>query len=167
MTRTTLELQVIAAARATGYEIDFVECDPNLADTAAFCETYGYTLNQSANTIVVASRKPKGLVAACLVLATHRLDVNGTVRKKLGARKVSFAPTDVTVKVTGMLMGGVTPFGLPSEIPIWIDASVMNEPYVIVGGGSRSLKLGVPPAAIAALKHAEVVDGLAKPATAT
>ncbi|MCH7670218.1 MAG: hypothetical protein IIB04_06710 [Acidobacteria bacterium] len=167
MTRTTLELQVIAAARATGYEIDLVECDPNLADTAAFCETYGYTLNQSANTIIVASRKPQGLVAACLVLATHRLDVNGTVRKKLGARKVSFAPADVTVKVTRMLMGGVTPFGLPNEIPIWIDASVMNEPYVIVGGGSRSLKLGVPPAAIAALEHAEVVDSLAKPATAT
>lgn len=167
MTRTTLESQVVAAARSTGYKIDLVECDPNLADTAAFCETYGYTLNQSANTIVVASRRPEGLVAACLVLATHRLDVNGTVRRKLGARKVSFAPAEVTVELTGMLMGGVTPFGLPSEIPVWIDADVMNEPYVIVGGGSRSLKLCVPPAAIAALEHAEIVESLAKPVTAT
>ncbi|GBE24983.1 cys-tRNA(Pro)/Cys-tRNA(Cys) deacylase YbaK [bacterium BMS3Bbin02] len=163
MDRTSLEAGVIAVARGTGFDVDCVECDPDLADTAAFCETYGFTPNQSANTIVVASRKPEGLVAACVVLATHRLNVNGTVRKKLGARKVSFAPADLTARLTGMTMGGVTPFGLPSEIPVWIDADVMKEPYVIVGGGSRSLKLGVPPQALAALDSAEVVSGLANP----
>jgi prolyl-tRNA editing enzyme YbaK/EbsC (Cys-tRNA(Pro) deacylase) len=163
MDRTPLEIAVIAAARGTGFDVDSVNCDPNLADTAAFCEAYGYTPNQSANTIVVASRKPEGLVAACIVLATHRLDVNGTVRKKLGARKVSFAPAELTSELTGMLMGGVTPFGLPPEIPIWIDADVMAEPYVIVGGGSRSLKLGIPPQALASLDSAEVVAGLANP----
>ncbi len=163
MDRTPLETVVITAARETGFDVDCVECDPDLADTAAFCETYGYTPNQSANTIVVASRKPEGLVAACVVLATHRLNVNGTVRKKLGARKVSFAPADLTAQLTGMIMGGVTPFGLPTEIPVWIDADVMNEPYVIVGGGSRSLKLGVAPEALAALASAEVVEALASP----
>ena len=163
MDRTSLETAVIAVARGTGFDVDCVECDPDLADTAAFCRTYGYTPNQSANTIVVASRKPEGLVAACVVLATHRLNVNGTVRKKLGARKVSFAPADLTARLTGMIMGGVTPFGLPPEIPVWIDADVMNEPYVIVGGGSRSLKLGVSPQALAALDSAEVVSGLANP----
>jgi prolyl-tRNA editing enzyme YbaK/EbsC (Cys-tRNA(Pro) deacylase) len=163
MDHTPLETAVIAAARGTGFDIDSVNCDPNLADTAAFCDAYGYTPNQSANTIVVASRKPEGLVAACVVLATHRLDVNGTVRRKLGARKVSFAPAELTSELTGMLMGGVTPFGLPPEIPIWIDADVMAEPYVIVGGGSRSLKLGIPPQALASLDSAEVVAGLANP----
>jgi len=161
MVRTPLEAAVIAAARATGFPVDCVECDPNLADTAAFCETYGYTPNQSANTIVVASRRPEGLIAACVVLATHRLDVNGTVRKRLGARKVSFAPAELTAEITGMVLGGVTPFGLPPDVPVWIDADVMAEPYVIVGGGSRSLKLGVPPQALANLAPAQVVVGLA------
>jgi prolyl-tRNA editing enzyme YbaK/EbsC (Cys-tRNA(Pro) deacylase) len=103
------------------------------------------------------------MYAACVVLATSRLDVNGTVRRKLGARKVSFAPADATAEVTGMVMGGVTMFGLPDGLPIWIDAEVMRRDRIIVGGGSRGLKLLVPVAALAALPGAEVVDALANP----
>ena len=158
-----LEMRVRAAAEATGVPFEVIECDPALADTAAFCEAYGYSTDISANTIVVGSKTDPPVYAACVVLATSRLDVNGTVRRKLGARKVSFAPAEATAEVTGMVMGGVTMFGLPDGLPIWIDAEVMRRDRIIVGGGSRGLKLLVPVAALAALPGAEVVDGLANP----
>jgi len=162
-----LEMRVRAAAEATGVPFEVIECDPALADTAAFCEAYGYSTDISANTIVVGSKTDPPVYAACVVLATSRLDVNGTVRRKLGARKVSFAPADATAEVTGMVMGGVTMFGLPEDLPIWIDAEVMHRDRIIVGGGSRGLKLLVPVAALAALPGAEVVDGLANPIPST
>ena len=162
-----LEMRVRAAAEATGVPFEVIECDPALADTAAFCEAYGYSTDISANTIVVGSKTDPPVYAACVVLATSRLDVNGTVRRKLGARKVSFAPADATAEVTGMVMGGVTMFGLPDGLPIWIDAEVMRRDRIIVGGGSRGLKLLVPVAALAALPGAEVVDGLANPIPST
>ncbi|MEX0846137.1 MAG: YbaK/EbsC family protein [Ilumatobacteraceae bacterium] len=158
-----LEMRVRAAAEATGVPFEVVECDPALADTAAFCEAYGYSTDISANTIVVGSKTDPPMYAACVVLATCRLDVNGTVRRKLGARKVSFAPAEATAEVTGMVMGGVTMFGLPDGLPIWIDAEVMRRDRIIVGGGSRGLKLLVPVTALLALPGAEVVDGLANP----
>ncbi|HEX9642699.1 MAG TPA: YbaK/EbsC family protein [Acidimicrobiia bacterium] len=152
-----------AAVRAAldGVAHKLIACDPALADTAAFCAHYGYPEDQSANTIVVASRKPPGHNAACVVLATTRLDVNGMVRRRLDARKVSFAPPELTVQLTGMAMGGVTAFALPRELPLWIDAAVMERPWVIVGGGSRSLKVKVAPDVLARLPNAEVVAGLA------
>jgi prolyl-tRNA editing enzyme YbaK/EbsC (Cys-tRNA(Pro) deacylase) len=144
-----------------GVPHELIACDPALADTAAFCAHYGYPEDHSANTIVVASRKPPGHNAACVVLATTRLDVNGMVRRRLDARKVSFAPPELTVQLTGMAMGGVTAFALPPELPLWIDAAVMELPWVIVGGGSRSLKVKVAPDVLARLPNAEVVAGLA------
>lgn len=149
------------AADATGVPYDVIECDPDLADTAAFCEAYGYPLDISANTIVVATKTDPAVYAACVVLATTRLDVNGTVRRRLGARKVSFAPAEATAEVTGMVMGGVTALGLPAGLPIWIDGAVMKRERIILGGGSRSLKLLVAPDALAKLADAEVVEGLA------
>ena len=151
----------LAAALVGRGEYELFACDPALADTAAFCAHYGYPEDQSANTIVVASRKPPGHNAACVVLATTRLDVNGMVRRRLDARKVSFAPPELTVQLTGMAMGGVTAFALPRELPLWIDAAVMERPWVIVGGGSRSLKVKVAPDVLARLPNAEVVAGLA------
>ena len=158
-----LEAIVAASAAATGVPFRVVSCDPELADTAAFCASYGYALEDSANTILVGSKADPPVYVACVALATTRLDVNGTVRKRMGARKVSFAPAGATVAVTGMVIGGVTPFGLPDGLPIWIDAAVMARPEVIVGGGSRSTKLLIAPAALAALGGAEIVDGLAIP----
>jgi prolyl-tRNA editing enzyme YbaK/EbsC (Cys-tRNA(Pro) deacylase) len=97
----------------------------------------------------------------CLVLADSRLAVNSVVRKKLGVRKCSFAPADVTIALTGMQIGGVTPFGTTTELPLWIDARVMSCDRVIIGGGSRDRKLLVPPATLAAHPRAEIVEGLA------
>ena len=153
---------VLAAAAATGHPFEIVPCDPDLADTAAFCEAYGYGLDQSANAIVVVGKSEPRVYVACLVLATTRLDVNGVVRKRLGVKKASFASADETGELTGMQIGGVTPYGLTGTLPLWIDARVMHVDQVIVGGGSRDRKLLVPPASLAALPGAEVIDGLAK-----
>ena len=155
-----IEERVRAHLREGGHAFTEIACDPDFADTAAFCERYGYPLKMSANTIVVAARKEPGVACACVVLATDRLDVNHAVCSLLGVRKASFAPADLTRELTGMLIGGVTPFGLPEGLPLYIDARVMEQVQVIVGGGSRSLKLQVAPAALAALPGATVVTGL-------
>lgn len=155
---------VLDAANAIGAPFEVVPCDPGLADTASFCETYGYSLDQSANAIVVVGKGEPRLYVCCLVLATTRLDVNGAVRKRLGRKKASFASADETAEITGMQIGGVTPYGLPADLPLWIDSRIMNVPDVIVGGGSRDRKLLVPPESLAALPSAEIVDDLAKPA---
>jgi prolyl-tRNA editing enzyme YbaK/EbsC (Cys-tRNA(Pro) deacylase) len=118
----------------------------------------------SANTILVTAKSDPPHHAACVALATTRLDVNGLIRRRLGARKASFAGAPETVEITGMEIGGVTPFGLPPGLALWIDAAVMARPTLIVGGGSRSIKLAVTPAMLAALDGAEVVEGLARPA---
>lgn len=154
---------VLDAAAATGLPYEIVACDPDLADTTAFCEAYGYRLDQSANAIVVVGKSDPRVYVACLVLATTRLDVNGVVRRRLGVKKASFASADETRELTGMEIGGVTPYGLPSGLPLWIDARIMDVGDVIVGGGSRDRKLLVPPQSLAALTGAEVVDDLAKP----
>ena len=142
---------------------EVIPCDPAFADTAAFCEKYGYSLEQSANTILVGSRTDPKIFAACVVTADRRLDVNGTVRRLMGVRKLSFASAEDTMAVTGMMIGGVTPLGLPDDVPIYIDSAVMEQPWVIVGGGDRSSKLKLPPAELAALPHAQVVEGLSLP----
>ena len=145
-----------------GIDYEIVPCDPDLADTAAFCEAYGYAPEDSANTIVVAGKSTPPVYAACVVLATTRLDVNGTVRRRLGARKASFASADETREMTGMRIGGVTAFGLPPALPVWVDAAVMGRERIILGGGSRSCKLLVAPAALRKIPDVEVVDQLAK-----
>lgn len=139
--------------------------DPELADTANFCEAYGVPLEASANCVVIAARRGgETRLAACVVLATTRADVNGVVRRRLEARKASFALQEEAVRQTGMEYGGITPVGLPQEWPILVDAAVVAQPLVVVGSGLRRSKLVLPGAALAELPGAEVVDGLARPA---
>ncbi len=157
------EQRVIDAVSATGSSFSIIDCDPERADTAAFCEAYGFSLADSANTILVATKEAEPRVVACVVLATHRLDVNGIVRRRLEARKVSFAPADMTSELTGMVMGGVTPFGLPDSIPVWVDEVVLGRDRVVVGGGSRSMKVTCAPEVLTKLSQCEVVSGLALP----
>ena len=156
-----IESRVEAALTATELPYELIPCDPELADTAAFCARYGYPLDQSANTIMVASRKPEGHYAACVVLATQRLDVNKRVRRLLGVQKLSFAPPEITAEVTGMLIGGVTPLALPAGLPLWVDSAVMANEWIILGGGSRSMKVKVDPQVLTLLPGAEVIEGLA------
>jgi prolyl-tRNA editing enzyme YbaK/EbsC (Cys-tRNA(Pro) deacylase) len=150
-------------AARTGASLEIVACDPALADTTAFCEAYGYAPADSANTILVVGKSDPPVYAACLVLADSRLDVNKVVRTRLGTRKASFASADDTSAITGQVIGGVTVFALPSDLPIWIDARVLTRDRVIVGGGSRSCKVLVPASSLPALPGAVVVEGLANP----
>jgi len=137
------------------------EIDPELADTAAFCERYGVTLEQSANCVVVAGRRGETItLAACVVLATTRADVNGSVRRRLDARKASFAPMDTAVEASGMEYGGITPVGLPAAWPVLLDVAVLEQQWVVVGSGLRRSKLVLPGALLGILPGAEVVEGL-------
>ncbi|GHD32757.1 hypothetical protein GCM10007147_36690 [Nocardiopsis kunsanensis] len=148
---------VLAAVGGTD-RVRVAEIDPELADTAQFCEHYGLPLGTSANCVVVAAKRAGEITyAACLVLATDRADVNGTIRRHLGARKASFAPMDETTGATGMEYGGITPFGLPEEWPVLVDEAVAAEPEVVVGSGLRRSKLLVPGKLPAELPGAEIL----------
>ena len=155
--------QVREALDAAGVEYEVMACDPELADTAAFCEHYGVPIEQSANTILVAG-KPRGgsekTYVACVVLAHTRLDVNGAVRRRLDVKKASFASAGETRDLTGMLIGGVTAAALPEGMPLWVDARVMDAEWIVLGGGDRSTKIKAPPSVLVAL-GAEVVEDLA------
>ena len=148
----------------SGLAFEVWPCDPELADTARFCEHYGIALENSANAILIRSRTGDSRYALCVLLATHRLNTNHTVRKKLGARKVSFASADETRELTGMEIGGVTPLCLPAGLPIWIDAAVMDCEYVVLGGGNRSSKIKADPRILLLQPDAEIVTDLSYPA---
>ena len=144
-----------------GVPFELFPCDPALADTANFCAAYGFKPEDSANTILVIGKSEPPLYAACVVLANCRLDVNKTVRQRLGTRKASFAPAEDTRAITGMEIGGVTVFGLPHDLPVWIDARVMARERVVLGGGSRSFKVIAAPEILTRLPGSEVIQDLA------
>lgn len=153
----------LEAALAGHGEHELFACDPALADTAAFCAAYGFDPADSANTIVVIGKSDTPVYAACVVLATHRLDVNRVVKQRLGTRKASFASADETRTLTGMEIGGVTVFGLPDGLPVWVDAAVMERERIVLGGGSRSWKVIAPPSILRTLPNVEIVPDLAGP----
>jgi prolyl-tRNA editing enzyme YbaK/EbsC (Cys-tRNA(Pro) deacylase) len=155
------EEEVRSALDALGVDYEIVDCDPALADTAAFCEAYGYKSENSANTIVVIGKTEPPKYVACVVLATTRLDVNRVVRTRLGAKKASFASADQTREISGMMIGGVTPFALPDGLPIWVDSRVVERARLLFGGGSRSCKVVGPPELLTKQAAVEVVEGLA------
>jgi len=143
--------------------VGVAEIDPALADTAAFCAAYSSPMEGSANCVVVAGRRGDDTrYAACLVLASTRADVNGLVRRRLNARRASFAPMDDAVALTGMEYGGITPVGLPAEWPVLVDAAVAAAPAVVIGSGIRGSKLALPGELAARLPGAEVIEGLAR-----
>ena len=157
-----IDTAVLDSMHTLGVAFEEMECDPDLADTARFCEAYGVPLERSANTILVASRRPEGHFAACLVLATTRLDVNGLVRQRLGVKKVSFADAEQTREFTGMEVGGVTIFGLPDDLPVWIDTAVLDHDWVVIGAGSRTAKIRLDPRQLAGLDGFEIVPELGR-----
>lgn len=138
------------------------EIDPTLSDTPAFVAGYGVTAQASANCVVVAGRRDgEERIAACVLLATTRADVNGTVRRLLDVRKASFLSTERAVAETGMEYGGITALGLPAGWRLLVDARVVAEPVALMGSGVRHSKLVVPGSAVATFPGAEVVEGLA------
>jgi prolyl-tRNA editing enzyme YbaK/EbsC (Cys-tRNA(Pro) deacylase) len=160
-----LAAPVLAVLRSSpiGERALVAEIDPGLADTAALCERYDVSLDVSANCVVISgSRAGESRLAACVVLATTRADVNGLARKRLGVRKASFAAMDVAVTESGMEYGGITPVGLPADWPVLVDAAVVASDQVVVGSGLRRSKLVLPGEAVGALPGADVLDGLGR-----
>jgi prolyl-tRNA editing enzyme YbaK/EbsC (Cys-tRNA(Pro) deacylase) len=142
------------------------EIDPQLADTAAFCERYGVPLDRSANCVVLAARREgRSWFAACVVLATTRADVNGLAKRHLGASKISFAAMDAATAASGMEFGGITPLGLPADWPVLVDAAVAAADRVVIGSGVRRSKISLPGAALAELPNAVVLTDLGRAAS--
>ena len=163
MTEPTLDPIVQRALLSNDVLYEVLPCDPDMADTAVFCSHYGFALEQAANTILVASRKvapPK--YAACVVLGSTRLDVNKKVSELLAVKRLSFADEATTLNLTGMMIGGVTVFGIV-DLPIYVDSAVMGQVRVVMGGGNRSSKLLLNPNELIKLPNVVVVEGLAKP----
>jgi prolyl-tRNA editing enzyme YbaK/EbsC (Cys-tRNA(Pro) deacylase) len=145
-------------------EVAVVEIDPDLADTAALTAAYDLPLEASVNCVLVAgSRGGEERVAACLVTADTRADVNTTVRKLLDVRKASFLPMDRAVVESGMEYGGITPIGLPAGWRVLVDPAAAAAPAAMIGSGLRRSKIILPGDALAELPGAEVVDGLGRP----
>jgi prolyl-tRNA editing enzyme YbaK/EbsC (Cys-tRNA(Pro) deacylase) len=157
-----LHSSVKECLESCGIAYKVFSCDPALADTHAFCEHYGFTPGQAANAIIVAGRSTPIKFACCILLATTKLDVNKKVCPLLQVKKSSFATGEQTMELTGMQIGGVTPFGLP-DIPIYVDAAVMNETEVVLGGGNRSTKVLLNPDQLRKLPGLVIVEGLAVP----
>ena len=158
--RAPTEEAVVAAIEKLGIPYEAIDIDPAFADTAAFCGKYGYPVEQSCNTIIVASKKEPKKFVACVVLAHTRLDVNRRVAKLMGVPKASFASADEMIALTGMQVGGVTPFSLPDGMPLYVDARIMATEWIILGGGGRSLKIKISPEVFKKI-GAEVVPDLA------
>ena len=145
-------------------EVAVVEIDPDLADTAALTEAYSLPLEASVNCVLVAgSRGGEERIAACLVAADTRADVNTVVRRLLDVRKASFLPMDRAVAESGMEYGGITPIGLPATWRVLVDAAVLTVPAAMIGSGVRRSKIILPGSALGDLPGAEVVDGLGRP----
>ena len=146
---------------STKLEFEVMDCDPELADTKVFCREYGINLEDSVNAILVKTKTGELKYAACALLATTRLDINNMIRKKLGARKVSFANIEETVRLTEMDIGGVTPLTLPITLPLWVDSKVMKRNSIVLGGGNRSSKIKVSPKIFNYTLNTEIVEELA------
>lgn len=161
---TDEETEVRNALDRLGIEYEFVPCESELADTDVFCEHYGYPRENSANALLIKGKRAgQRRHVLCIVLADTRLDVNHVVRRKLDVRRISFASAEETRDITGMELGGVTPVAIPEDLPVWVDARVMERDYVILGCGNRSGKIIVSPELFEKTANTEVVEGLAVP----
>ena len=155
---TELDPGVQRQLEALGIAHEVLDCNPEWADTDAFCANYGIPREDAANAIVVVAKSEPKQYVACLVLSTTKLDVNHKVSKLIGIKRLSFASADETKELTGQLIGGVTVFGLPESMPLYIDSRIMERDAVIVGGGNRSTKIRLAPAELRKLPRAEVAD---------
>lgn len=153
--------RVLAALTSLEIGHEIIECSPELSDTKVFCDHYGYSLDQSANVIVAVGKTEPRQFAACVLLATSRLDINRCVRKRMGVRRASFASSEETRSMTGMEIGGVTALALPESLPIWVDHRVMEPEFIILGGGSRSIKIKVSPNIFERIDNTTIIENLA------
>jgi prolyl-tRNA editing enzyme YbaK/EbsC (Cys-tRNA(Pro) deacylase) len=158
------ELSADGVSSAWASQVRVAAIDPALSDTAEFCAEYGVAPEASANCVIIAGKRGGEVTyAACMVAATTRADVNGLVRRHLGARKASFGATDAVTAATGMEYGGITPVGLPPSWPVLVDEQVAKAPEVVIGSGIRGSKLWLPGALLASLPAAQILVNLGVP----
>ncbi len=141
-------------------------CDPEFADTTGLCEKYGFVPTQITNTMLVAGKADPTRYAACVVLSTYKVNVNKVVRELLDVKRATFATAQETAAVTGMTVGGVGPFGLPMSLPIYVDASVLQESEVLSGGGNLAGKLLFAPSELCKLSNVKIIEALGIPRSA-
>ena len=153
-----IEERVVSTLDRLGVDYELVRIAPEFADTARFCEEYGYPLDHCGNAIIVASKRGQKRYSVCIVRGSDRLDVNKTVRRLMEVSRASFASPEETMALTGMMIGGVTPMGLPPELPIYADEKLLSLEYLILGSGSRSSKLKMPPAELSKLPGLPLMD---------
>lgn len=153
---------VSAGLEKSGIDYRVFQCEESLADTAIFCEHYGYSPESTANTIITATKTEPARFACAVILATTKLDVNKKISQLLEAKRVSFASAEQTLELTGMQIGGVTPFGLP-DIPIYLDASLMQCEELVLGGGNRTTKILLNPQELKKLPRVSVIENLGIP----
>lgn len=160
--RNTEEIEGYVKSTLQSLQVDYqwIEVDPEYADTAICCEKYGFEISNTGNTIIVASKRGEKKYSACIVRGTEKLDVNRKVRELMGVSRLSFANADDTLNLTQMMIGGVTPFGLPESLPIYIDEVIMGLDYVILGAGSRSAKLIISPESLLKIPNTNVIKDL-------
>ena len=158
--RSEIERAVEANLSEMGISYELVQINPDFADTADFCREYGYSLDLCGNTIVVASKRGEKQYSACIVLGSDRLDGNKTVRSLMGVSRLSFASAEETEALTGMAVGGVTPFALPADLQVYADEKVLSAERLILGSGSRSSKILVAPEDLRKLPKMQFVAGL-------
>ena len=163
ISEANVEKTVVSVLDRLGLPYEVIRIDPRYADTRDFCVEYDFEPDVCGNTIIVASKRGPRRYAACVVRGSDRLDVNKTVKGLMGVSRASFASADDTIELTGMAIGGVTPFALPEDIPIYADQSLMALDYVILGSGSRSSKIKVSPAVFKGMPNAQIVEGLSLP----
>ena len=168
MNEREIETKVRDALARLGIEYELIEIEPEFADTALFCEKYGFAPEYCGNTIIVASKRGDKKFSACVVRGSRRLDVNKKVRTLMGVSRVSFASAEETIDLTGMMIGGVTAFALPKDLPVYIDETLDEAEYVILGSGSRSSKIKMPSSELVKIPNAEIIQDLSmepRPAT--
>jgi prolyl-tRNA editing enzyme YbaK/EbsC (Cys-tRNA(Pro) deacylase) len=155
-----IEQKLIDRLDSLGVPYEILPCNPEWADTIPYCEHYGVTMEESANSILVVGKSEPRVYCGCVATADTKVDVNNTVKRLLGVKKASFASPEEIAQITGMLIGGVTAVALPEDIPVYVDSRVLDQPSVIIGGGSRSIKARVSPEVFRKLPNATVVEGL-------
>ena len=150
-------LPAAVAAALDGVEVVVFPCPDEYSDTAAFSARFGFGLEDCANTLVLkVTRGPDDRYAAVVTLGSRRLDINGAVKARLNAKRLSFARREIATEVTGMQFGGITAFGLPASMPVLVDSAVMERPVVVMGAGFRETKILLEPAALLRLPQVEV-----------
>jgi prolyl-tRNA editing enzyme YbaK/EbsC (Cys-tRNA(Pro) deacylase) len=155
-----IETRVRGVLDRLGLPYELPPCDPSYADTVAYCERYGCPPERAANTIIVVAKTEPRRFCACVVPATLRLNVNRTVRKLVGAPRMSFASPEETVALTGMMIGGVTVFALPPGLAVYVEERLLAHDWVILGSGSRSSKIRISPEVFRRLPDTTIVAGL-------